>query len=161
MLKKFRHKLWKEKKEEGTYDVFSCGIDDRNPVVEDGDFPLSINEKLPTGYWDRHFAFSLLSSHFSLLTHSLLCIMGLEQWYSGAFLYYIIWLKLHLFSMMRWVTRDPFHFYFFFFVGTNIVVVFLLPYDVGLVEKIVLLGDLIYIINKNFISRHKSFKPIF
>jgi len=34
----------RKNKEEETYDVFSCGIDDRNPVVEEGGFPLSINE---------------------------------------------------------------------------------------------------------------------
>jgi len=43
MSEKLRH-IIKEKREEGTYDVLGCGIDDRNTVVVEGDFPLSINE---------------------------------------------------------------------------------------------------------------------
>lgn len=64
--------MWKnnEKKvREGTYDVFSSGVDDRKPVVEKRDFPLSIYEKLSTGYGDCHF--SLLTSH-SMLCYCIL-----------------------------------------------------------------------------------------
>lgn len=44
-----------EKKDEGTYDLLSGGIDNGNSFLENGHFPVAIYEKLASGNCDRHF----------------------------------------------------------------------------------------------------------